>query len=188
LIAENTSASSSSGSRPLAWSWNAGMFVFRISTVEKALQQYRPDIYSVFQKICLAPTPEEQDAAFLSLKSKIPHPLSPTTSVDCSIDYAVMMPLTLDTAPTTLSAAVIPGSFPWWDVGGFSAFKTVPAIPQDAQGNIKFGTATCDPATARSIIVAEIDQAKTKDGRQQNSVKTVGLQVSPLPLSAPSQP
>ncbi|KAH7820652.1 Mannosyl-oligosaccharide 1,2-alpha-mannosidase [Monocercomonoides exilis] len=173
MIQENESAASStssstpsssvtsSSSTSLAWTWNAGMFVFRVPTMEKALQQFHPSISASYNALCAASTKEEEEKTFLTFQSKIPNPLNPSAVVDCSIDYAVMMPLTTETSTThSLSACVISGAFPWFDVGGWSAFRTVAAIPQDTHSNIRFGNALLDGATKRCICVAEEGKRK----------------------------
>ncbi|KAA6389159.1 MAG: mannose-1-phosphate guanylyltransferase/mannose-6-phosphate isomerase [Streblomastix strix] len=199
---QSSSERKETSSSPLAWTWNAGMFVFRVQTMELALQAFHPEIYAIYLDLCKARSEEERNKAFLRFPNKIQNPLNPNTQVDCSIDYCIMMPLTDRTSHTAsitqtkelsesksetetkskeqdkqqqqqkqqstnsidnLSAAVIPGNFPWFDVGGWSAFRNVKSIIQDSNGNILIGNSECINQTKRSIIVCEKLESNEKE-------------------------
>ncbi|KAK2964665.1 putative Mannose-1-phosphate guanylyltransferase [Blattamonas nauphoetae] len=137
MVDANKQAASSPLSHP-SWTWNAGMFVFRVSTMEKALEAFHPEFFSIYQQLCSAPNEEERNKVFLTFPPKVAHPLNPAQTVDSSVDYVVMMPLTEQNHPT-LVGAVIPGNFPWFDVGGWGAFKKVESIQKDEHKNVKYG-------------------------------------------------
>ncbi len=81
-------------------------------------------------------------------------------SVDNSIDYAVMVPLTQQ-ARGVVRGAVISGTFPWVDIGSWDALRKV--TDADADGNVIIGEVT--PMAARSsILVAEPGRSITVEG------------------------
>lgn len=83
-----------------AYSWNAGIFVFRGDAMLDALRRHKPQILD-----CLADF------------SRMP---------SISIDYAVMEP----ESQTTRRMALVPGDFGWSDVGSFAALPEVRALDQ----------------------------------------------------------
>lgn len=81
-----------------AYSWNAGIFVFRAEAMMEALRRHQPRI-----------------VASLDDFSKMP---------SISIDYGVMEP----ESQTTRRIALVPGDFGWSDVGSFAALPEVRAL------------------------------------------------------------
>ncbi|MDQ5987709.1 MAG: Mannose-1-phosphate guanylyltransferase [Syntrophus sp. SKADARSKE-3] len=96
--------------------WNSGMFVWKTSTIIRAIQQYLPDIYNGLLDIesALGTAAENAviDKAYNAFRS-------------ISIDYGVM-----EKAP---SALVIPGDFGWSDVGSWDALWEI--SEKDDAGN-----------------------------------------------------
>ena len=100
--------------------WNAGIFVWNVSTIVSELTAHAPSVMAVIDKI--APsfyTPGEKEA----LAKYFP------TCEKISIDYAVM-----EKSGHIKTIAAEPG---WSDLGGWSSVRE--HIPQDADGNAVVG-------------------------------------------------
>ena len=93
-----------------AYSWNAGIFVFRADAMLEAIRRHLPLVYEGLVR----------DGDFAALQS-------------ISIDYGVMEP----ESKTTRRIALVPGDFGWSDVGSFAALPEVRAL--DARGNALSG-------------------------------------------------
>ena len=110
--------------RDPAYSWNAGIFVFRADAMLDALRRHLPKVHEGLAS----------GADFASLQS-------------ISIDYGVMEP----ESQTTRRIALVPGDFGWSDVGSFAALPEVRAL--DARGNAVAGDAIaidCDDCVVLS--------------------------------------
>jgi len=95
-----------------AYSWNAGIFVFRADAMLEALRRHLPKVHEGLTR----------GGDFAGLQS-------------ISIDYGVMEP----ESQTTRRIALVPGDFGWSDVGSFAALPEVRAV--DARGNAVSGDA-----------------------------------------------
>jgi len=95
-----------------AYSWNAGIFVFRADAMLEALRRHLPKVHEGLTR----------GRDFATLQS-------------ISIDYGVMEP----ESRTTHCIALVPGDFGWSDVGSFAALPEVRAL--DARGNAVSGDA-----------------------------------------------
>jgi mannose-1-phosphate guanylyltransferase len=104
------------------FSWNSGMFIWRVSSILTALQQWLPDLYEGLLQI-------EAALGTASEAAVVGQVYRQARSV--SIDYGVM-----EKARNTL---VIPGDFGWSDVGSWDALWEV--SPRDEQGNAVRGQA-----------------------------------------------
>jgi mannose-1-phosphate guanylyltransferase len=93
-----------------AYSWNAGIFIFRADAMLEAMRRHLPSVYEGLTR----------GGDFAALQS-------------ISIDYGVMEP----ESQTTRRIALIPGDFGWSDVGSFAALPEVRLL--DAQGNAVSG-------------------------------------------------
>ena len=89
-----------------AYSWNAGIFVFRADAMMQALARHLPNVHDALVK----------GGDFSALPS-------------ISIDYGVMEP----ESQSTGRIALVPGDFGWSDVGSFAALPEV--RPLDDRGN-----------------------------------------------------
>ena len=98
------------------FSWNSGMFIWKVSTILNALQQWLPDLYGGLLQIEAA-LGSSREAAVVDLVYR--------QARSISIDYGVM-----EKAQNTL---VIPGDFGWSDVGSWDALWEV--SPRDEKGN-----------------------------------------------------
>jgi mannose-1-phosphate guanylyltransferase len=97
--------------------WNAGIFVWRASTILKAYEQYAPDIHAILQQgVGCYNTMEEQ--AFIDEF----YPQTPSISVD----YAIM--------ENAKNIHVIPAQFGWSDLGAWGALYQ--ESPKDENGNV----------------------------------------------------
>ncbi len=100
--------------------WNSGMFIWSVTSIEKALFQHRPVLASIIDTIC-----QEARAGRLALcLAKI----FPEVE-KISIDYAVM--------EKAMNILVARGSFAWDDVGSWNALAN--HVPADALGNAVTG-------------------------------------------------
>jgi mannose-1-phosphate guanylyltransferase len=102
------------------FSWNSGMFIWKVSTILNALQQWLPDLYDGLLQIEAA-LGSSREAAVVDQVYR--------QARSISIDYGVM-----EKAQNTL---VIPGDFGWSDVGSWDALWEV--SPRDEMGNVVRG-------------------------------------------------
>lgn len=143
-------------SREGGWLWNAGMFFFQLSTAEKALAQLQPEQYQVYLKIAAAlqkRKTKEAQRLFGDFPAKIPHPLDAHRTVDNTIDFAVMTPITAGQGPEELVAALADTSLRnWQDVGTWPALRKV--IKKDRAGNVVLGKVEMGAGVRNCIVVA----------------------------------
>jgi mannose-1-phosphate guanylyltransferase len=124
-----------------AYSWNAGIFVFRADAILAAIARHLPQIHAGLQTISAA-LREGEAAGEAAIAQVFPRLAS------ISIDYGVMEP----ESHSTHRIALVPGDFGWSDVGSFAALPEVRAL--DARGNALAGDALivdCDD----SVVLAE---------------------------------
>jgi mannose-1-phosphate guanylyltransferase len=101
--------------------WNAGIFIWRASTILTAYEQYAPEIYALLaQGMKYYNTEEEQ--AFIDEF----YPQTPSISVD----YAIM--------ENAGNIYTIPAQFGWSDLGAWGALYH--ESDKDAEGNVLSGT------------------------------------------------
>lgn len=104
------------------YTWNSGIFLWTVATVEKAFRQYQPDMAGIFDEIesCFY-TPEEQaciDARFPGCEK-------------ISIDYAIM--------ERAKNIYVFPADFGWSDLGTWGSLFEI--SPKDSGNNAVVGNA-----------------------------------------------
>jgi mannose-1-phosphate guanylyltransferase len=122
--------------------WNAGMFVWRVSTFLTELRRQQPDLHDGLLRIAAAwgtPAQEEVMAEVWPTLRKI------------SVDYAVM-----EGAAAAGLVATVPGDFGWNDVGDFNTLGEV--LAPDAMGNVVVAAAGYQPKvvladTTDSVVV-----------------------------------
>lgn len=122
--------------------WNAGIFIWRLSAFQKALETYAPALFEGLERIkeyLLAKDTAQVKEQFLSLEAQ-------------SIDYALL--------ERAENIVVVPGEFGWDDVGTWAALERVfakdeneniikgEALVFESQGNI------IDNTLADKVIVA----------------------------------
>jgi mannose-1-phosphate guanylyltransferase/mannose-6-phosphate isomerase len=105
------------------YTWNSGMFCFKVSAIRAALQKHAPDVLkgaqdAVDSGVARAGTVEFLASAFGALP-------------EVSIDYAVMERAT--------NVAMVPCRFSWSDIGSWKSLAD--ALPADAHGNYAEGKA-----------------------------------------------
>lgn len=114
------------------YSWNAGMFIWKASTMAAAFAAHAPEFSGLIDAVAAAPDVE----AVMAVR----YPAIRATSVD----YAVM-----EKATNILVARC---AFTWDDVGGWNAIAA--HFPADARGNVRLGkTAVYD--AGNNIIVSD---------------------------------
>jgi mannose-1-phosphate guanylyltransferase len=101
--------------RDPAYSWNAGIFIFRADALLEAIREHLPAVHEALARIARDPAALEE--AFPRVPS-------------VSIDYGVM-------EKAKRIALVDPGPIGWSDVGSFAALSEV--RPLDARGNALSG-------------------------------------------------
>ena len=100
--------------------WNAGIFVWSVSTIVNAFRVYQPAISSIFEKLLpVYDTPEEQ----ARINEEFPK------CENISIDYAIM--------EKAEEIFVHPASFPWSDLGTWNSLRE--RLPKDQRGNVCVG-------------------------------------------------
>lgn len=95
--------------------WNAGMFVFKVSTILRAIEKYMPDLYIGLLRMEPALGTDSQEKALSEVYGELP---------SVSIDYGVM-----EKADNVL---VVPSTFGWNDVGSWTAIDDL--LPKDEHG------------------------------------------------------
>jgi mannose-1-phosphate guanylyltransferase len=116
--------------RDPAYSWNAGIFVFRAGVLLDAIREHLPAVHEALARIATDP------AALSDAFPRVP---------SISIDYGVM-------EKAKRIALVDPGPIGWSDVGSFAALSEV--RPLDARGNALSGDALAIDSDG-SVILSE---------------------------------
>ena len=100
--------------------WNAGIFIWSVSTIINAFRVYEPELSAMFEDLMPSyDTPDEQaqiDKLYPECK-------------DISVDYAIM--------EKTEEVFVYPADFGWSDLGSWGSLRQ--QIKQDAYGNACIG-------------------------------------------------
>lgn len=117
--------------------WNAGIFVWSISSILKAFEKYRKSMFALFQSE-LYNTEEEQE--FIS-------DIYP--SVECiSIDYALM--------EVSDNVFVFPAHFDWNDLGTWGALHE--KLSKDANSNVYINAAVLFKNASNNLVHTEKDK------------------------------
>ena len=119
-----------------AYSWNAGIFVFRADALLSAIERHLPALHALLEEIARDPSRTAQ--AFARAPS-------------ISIDYGVMEA----EARSTRRLALVPADIGWSDVGSFAALPEVRSL--DERGNALAGDALaldCDDC----VVLSEGDR------------------------------
>lgn len=97
--------------------WNAGMFVFKVSTILKAIERYMPELYIGLLRLEPVLGTAEESKLLTEIYGGLP---------SVSIDYGIM-----EKADNVL---VIPSTFGWNDVGSWTAIDDL--LPRDEHGTV----------------------------------------------------
>lgn len=100
--------------------WNAGIFVWNVETITRAIRMYAPQIAGVMDEL--------EPALFTDKEQEELKRLFPTCE-KISIDYAVM--------EKAKEIDVLPAEFGWSDLGSWGSLHTL--LPQDENGNAHVG-------------------------------------------------
>lgn len=100
--------------------WNAGIFVWNIDTISKAIRTFQPNLASIMDE--MAPS------FYTEQEKEVVGKLFPTCE-KISIDYAVM--------EKSKEIYTLPAEFGWSDLGSWGSLQTL--LPQDENGNAKVG-------------------------------------------------
>lgn len=105
------------------YTWNSGMFIWKVSTILKKMQEFVPDIYESLLVIGDSMNTPEEKSVINEIYPKIR---------SISIDYAVMEPSSLKG-----DVLVIPADCGWHDVGSWDMLNVIQK--SDDNGNITLG-------------------------------------------------
>lgn len=100
--------------------WNSGMFIWRVDSILRCLEQHLPESFDEFEEVAAALGTDGEQRAVQSAFRSCP---------SISIDYGVM--------EHAANVYVVPGSFGWSDVGDWRAVFDL--SEQDAHGNALTG-------------------------------------------------
>lgn len=114
--------------------WNTGIFVWRVEAIEKALEQFCPQLQATLKTV---QDKLHQGEAFNTLLKECYPDLE-----KISIDYAVM-----EKADNLVVSQV---NFDWDDVGSWTALEN--HLPKDSNGNACQGKVVCEHANNNIVI------------------------------------
>lgn len=100
--------------------WNAGIFVWNVETISKAIRTFQPQLASIMDEM----TP----SFYTDKENEMVGRLFPICK-KISIDYAVM--------EKSKEIYILPAEFGWSDLGSWGSLRTL--LPQDENGNAKVG-------------------------------------------------
>ena len=98
------------------FTWNSGMFLFRLDSFTGELEKYAPEVFQLFSRLQEIPVPANYDGVTVVFDNPEVAQLY-TNAPSISIDYAVM--------EKTDRAAVLPASFKWNDIGSWDEYTRV---------------------------------------------------------------
>lgn len=107
-----------------AYSWNSGMFIWRVADILAELQRLMPDLYAQLEEIEHDWDTPRQDETLARVWPQI---------AKQTIDFGVM--------ERARDVAVIPVDIGWSDVGSWATLLDL--LPADAQGNVLTGEVEC---------------------------------------------
>lgn len=128
--------------------WNAGMFVWRASTLLEQIAILLPDTHASVLE--LAAHPERLGEIYPAL-------------MKTSVDYGVMEPVSKGRG--TAHVVAVPLDITWHDVGGFASLAEL--LPADEVGNAREGT---------TVVLDSRDNLVLNHGREGTVVAVVGVQ------------
>jgi len=105
------------------YSWNSGMFIWKVSDALQDLEQYQPAMYALLTYLQKVFDTEDYTEKLFDIWEKMPR---------LSIDFAIM--------EKADNIAVIPVDIGWSDVGSWASLYDI--LPQDKFGNCIKGEAT----------------------------------------------
>ena len=120
--------------------WNAGIFVWNIDTISKAIRTFQPQLASIMDE--MAPS------FYTEQEKEVVGKLFPTCE-KISIDYAVM--------EKSKEIFTLPAEFGWSDLGSWGSLRTL--LPQDEAGNAKVGK-DIRLYECKNCVVHAVDESK----------------------------
>ncbi|WP_121667868.1 mannose-1-phosphate guanylyltransferase [Mesonia aquimarina] len=125
--------------------WNAGIFIWSVSSITKAFEKYNSKMFSLFVEH-LDHLNTEKEQSFLAKKYQ--------EAENVSIDYAIM-----EKAP---NVCVLPATFDWNDLGSWGALHE--QMPKDEKQNVVINAQSHLENTNNSIIRTEKGKVVVVDG------------------------
>ncbi|GAB3714428.1 mannose-1-phosphate guanylyltransferase [Mariniluteicoccus flavus] len=129
--------------------WNAGMFVWRASTLLAQLERLVPDGHAIVRE--LADDPAKLDELFPRLPK-------------ISVDYAIMEPVSLGRGTPGSHVVAVRLPITWHDVGGFPSLAE--HLPHDEDGNAREG---------RTIMLDAVNNLVINKGADGRLVAVLGM-------------
>jgi mannose-1-phosphate guanylyltransferase len=121
------------------YSWNSGMFFWKVENILAEMARQMPDLYSVLTQIEAAWGTERQDSTLTALWPGLRNE---------TIDYGIM--------EHAERVAVLPaGGLEWSDIGNWNSLFDV--LPPDKDGNIVFGGHHIPLDTSNSLVYGNHD-------------------------------
>lgn len=127
------------------FTWNSGMFLWKVSTIMAEIHQYAKEIADIMDSI--------EDDLFTDKEPKAVNKVYPTLP-KISIDYAVM--------EKTKNAYVLPSEFGWSDVGTWGSLYTL--TPHDNSNNAIIGNAVKMIGSEGCIVKMPADKQVVIEG------------------------
>ncbi len=113
--------------------WNSGIFVWKVSTITKAFQEYLPEVYFSMETLMESDKKQEDIAEFYHACPSV------------SIDYGIM--------EKADKVHVVPGNFEWNDVGSWKAVHELTG--KDENGNAAEGSKTIFVNAKSNLVHSE---------------------------------
>lgn len=115
------------------YSWNSGMFIWKVSAVLAEFQTQMPDLHEVLMRIANEFNTGYYDTILNGVWLTIPKQ---------TIDYGIM--------ENAANVAVIPVDMDWMDIGNWNSLKTL--LPQDQKGNSSRGDVLLEQTTGSLFL------------------------------------
>lgn len=120
--------------------WNAGIFIWSVSTIVNAFRVYQPAISQIFEDLLpVYGTPQEQEV----INREFPK------CENISVDYAIMEKVE--------EIFVFPADFGWSDLGTWGSLYE--QMPHDAYGNVRIGN-NIDVYESRNCVIHTTQERK----------------------------
>jgi mannose-1-phosphate guanylyltransferase len=134
-----------------SFDWNAGMFVWKASTILDCLKRYKPESYKGLMEIAQAWGTPEQDAVLNRVYPQLPK---------ISVDYAIMEPASREQARAVsmgskdgVRVCTVRMDLRWLDVGSWPSYAVM--LTPDEAGNRVVGNAAMHKTSDSVIINAD---------------------------------
>ncbi len=129
------------------YGWNAGMFVWKASTVLDAIRRFKPESYDGLMKIAAAWGESDQQRVLEEVYPTLPK---------ISVDYAIMEPAGAD---PNYDVCTVVADVDWRDVGSWPSYGET--LEADASGNATSGSAPSHMLDCASTLIVNSEEGHT---------------------------